>query len=582
MVAIVNQNLAALTVTYNDVQFGGADSAYKSTPPTYKFSGQFIYDDANVAVKGTRYTLQVSTTFYETSEIALANNVEELRKKLSQPRKILKIEGLGTGFGTIDHDDEWGPKPRSFEWAPLGQLAWQCSWIVQFDLKHCDNESAVGHEPGVFTAFNFDTTWQNDYEGICERTMSGYVEIVVPGQPGNIPKMIVDEVRDQITVVCPEGFRRVRNVWHENAAKNRLTFIVTDAVLPGTALPIGCSLADGEVSYSSEGPGFAKSTVTLRMTLKVSPSYPPSLAGAIFLTAAQTKQQNMQAAIKDGVVIPKSIYIANGKFDRARETTASISWMLTKCTASMMRAAGIWEPVVSNSHSEWKTSVENLWKNRGAALINGNPIGSLRSEAIVVDLCTNTNEVTIGDSPLTINGDTVNPSFGFTCPNIPPDGGWVFHDLKIRILRQANQTWHRKNVPYLPEPGYDPGLDPTPISGGAGVPLGGFPFEQDSESTKNDIEYNGLPVQWVALQFRALRLQHKPEMPIIKTIAGVPVVEVTSDQEGPKIGFDALNCPVWWIRGYRIYRVNGFLPSIKATGSKTECLPPDEDEGKDY
>jgi hypothetical protein len=571
----INQNLAAATVTYNGVQFGGADSAHQSLPPTYRYSGQFERDDAGAAIVGTRYTLSVSTTFYHTTSVqSLEQSVEDVRLKLQQPGKTLKIVGLGNSFGTISHDEKWGPMPISFDWEPLGLYSWQCTFVIQFVIKECSSHHA---NPMALTAFNFATSWQNDYEGICERTIDGYAEIAIWRQPGtNLPAQIADQVRDSLDIVCPVGFRRRVNTWREDYTKNRLRFVIVDSLESGTPLPVGCTAASGSVSYSSMGPGFAKSIVTMNMDLKISPAFHPSTAGIIFLGAAHTKQQELQAGIGNGTVIPKSISITNGKFDRARETSCSMTWMLSGCTSDMMKAAGIWTPLVSNNYQQWRTSVENLWNNRGAAKVNGSYVGSDPQDCIVVDLCSNITSMRIGDSGVgeqTPNNPLQN--FQFTCPNIPEDGGWLLHDLRVRILRQNKQTWHKKAVPYEPSPGFD--SSSGSLASGDTVSLGSYPYEQPTEETQADIEYNGLPEVWILLQFRGYRIKHLPALPIITTVAGLPAVEITSDQEGPMLAFDALNCPVYRLRGYRVYKVNGYIGALKKSGSLSSCADPSGD-----
>lgn len=573
----INQNLAAATVTYNGVQFGGADSEHQSLPPNYRWSGQFVKDDAGAAIVGTLYTFAVSTTFYHNNSVgSLEASVEDVKLKLAQPGKTLTIVGLGASFGTIEHDEKWGPMPVSFDWEPLGLYSWQCSYVIQFFIKECTSDHS---NPLALAAFNFATSWQNDYEGICERTIDGYAEIAVWRQPGtNLPAQIADQVRDSLTIVCPVGFRRRVNTWREDYTKNRLRFVIVDSMESGTPLPVGCTAASGSVSYSSMGPGFAKSMVTLNMDLKVSPAFHPSTAGIVFLGAAHAKQQELQAGMagKTGSVIPKSISITNGKFDRARESSCSMSWMLTGCTADMMRAAGIWTPLVDNTYEQWRTSIENLWGNRGSATINGSRIGSDPQDCVVIDLCSNKTEVRIGDSGVSANFAPTAPlPFQFTCPDIPEDGGWLLHDLRVRVLRQNKQTWHKKAVPYDPSAGFDP--SGGSLSSSDSAPLGSFPYEQPTEETQADIEYNGLPEVWILLQFRGYRIKHIPSLPIITTIGGLPAVEVSADQEGPMIAFDALSCPVYRIRGYRLYKVNGYFGVIKKSGSKSSCADPSGD-----
>jgi hypothetical protein len=586
MAALVLSNLAGLTVAYNGVQFGGADSDYKSTPPTYSFRGTFVYDDSRRAVKMTRYTLEVHCIFNETAEGSMAANAEDLRNFLMAPGKSLTIEGLGTGFDrlnggltAIQDDVDYGPRPLDFQWNPLGQIAWEMYWQVEFNVSECANPR---RNELAFAAFNFDTSWANDFEGICTRTISGYVEIAMKrsGRNGKVPKHVVDEVRDQIEVIVPIGFRRTSNIWRENYAKNRLDFSVTDEALPGDFLPVGCIAADGDISYDSAGPGFNEASVTLSMSVRTAPDAPRGLAGNLFMTAAITKQAAMQTINNKGTVIPSRISFRAGKFDRARDTSFSMSWHLTKCINEMMAAAEIWEPVPIDgnfnnknpanfgNYAVWRSSISHLWGNRGIRSEGVLGLRSLASEAVIIDLCDNTTYATIGGSTSQTPVTAGKPNKLFTCPDVPEDGGWIKHDLRIRVLRKDEQTWHKKAVSYLPSPGETTAGSGDGLEGS--VPLGGAAYTQ-SVSDEHDVEHHGLPTVHILVQFRGLRVKRKPTMPELKTIAGLPVTLVEQEIDGPRLAFDILTCPAWFIRGYRVYRVNGYVPEVKPVESKTSC-----------
>lgn len=579
MSAIRYENLAAATVTYNGIQFGGGDAPYDSLPPKYSFSSRFVYDDAGIAVKATVYILTVQCIFFETAEGFMGANMEVIRRKLGEPGKELKILGLGTGFGTITHDEEWGPKPIGVpQFTPLGAACWELVWTIQFSIKECTNTTSTN----FISAFNFSTTWHNDFEGICERSISGYAEIPVYHKNLNgslVPSKVVDEIREQLKVVVPNGFKRTTNTWRENLTKNRLDFVIVDQCLPGTAYPLGLTEAAGNCSFHTEGTGFSSGIVTLNMHMKVSPSYPASLASVIFMTAAITKQQQMQTAnnAKGATVMPIAFSISNGKFDEARVTSASMSWKITKCFTAMLKASNVYSVVTQGNYVTWKQSIENTWGNRGAKFPNGNgQIASNPNDVVAVTLCQNISDVTIGDSssPIGVNpGEIVST---LTCPDVPNDGGWVYYDKVVRILRINKQSWHKKAVSYLPTPGFIS----TVVSPGSGVTnLGSFPYTQ-SASEEADVEHHGLPETYILLQFRGVRLKHKPEMPVITHVAGLPVTEVIPSVQIPHVIMDSLSCPVWALRGYRVYRVNGYVPAVKAIGSEDSCTVPDDSPGR--
>lgn len=577
MGAIVYENLAAATITYNGVQFGGNDATYKSIPPTYRFRGEFVYDDSGRAIKGVKYQMTVNAVFYETTEATMALAVDAIRERLSAPGKELSITGLGTAFGNITNDIGFGPRPLFFDWQPIGRIAFEVVWVVEFFISECASQFSNSL---AFAAFNFDTTWANDFEGMCDRTIAGYVEIAPRrvGVTGKLMVAVADAVRNSINIVVPEHFKRVRNVWRENSAKNRLDFVVTDVAERGTPLPEGCIHADGDFTYASVGPGFAKASCTLNMNMLVSPSFPPAIAGVIFLQAAKTKQDQMQSENDNkAVVIPRHILIRNGKFERSRETTCSITWDLTRCVGSMMKAAGIWDPIPKGpggdnfSYNLWRASVANLWANRGLHGLQSNV-----NESAIIDLCDQATGVTIGGTTSEHGPSHQHPAFTFGCPDVPEDGGWIGHDVRVRIFRKDEQSWHKKAIAFLFGSSQINGDDQSDST------TTGGPSYNQTGNALHDVEYHGYPEVYALLQFRGMRLIRKPIMPELKSVGGKEVVQVNHNIDGPRIAYDALSCPVWFIRGWRLYRVNGNVAVVKKVDSKTSCASTDENVSNQY
>ncbi len=561
---IIYEDLVAATITYNGVQFGGDDSDYKSTPPVYLFRGGFKYDESDRAIVATRYELTIIAYFYEASESLMATNAAALKQKLSVPGKELKIVGLGTGFGTLveGEGEQWGPKPLGFEWRSIGgQLGFEVVWTVEFYVKECDSV----HTPLAFTAFNFSTTWRNDFEGLCDRTISGYVEIVAKRRAeGPFNQHVVDEVRNRINVLIPWGFRRISNVWQEDYAKARMTFSIVDEALPGNPFPQGCTRASGNLAFGSVGPGFATSELNMNMNLRTSPEHPPSLAGTIFLGAALSKYGQLVRDNPGGSVLVQSISMAHGQFDNSRDSSFSISFSMTKCLSAMMTAANLWKPITEGTYDLWRASVGILWGNRGVNQLQSNP-----NDSIIIDLCGNKDTVTIGGTPSRnpqLEGVPLFPRF--VCPAVPADGGWLRHEMQLKILRKDEMTWHKKAVQYLPTPG----AVANAVASAGKMVLGGPSYDQSQDEQKHDVEHHGLPEVYVAVIFKGLRFVRQPDFPQLKSIAGVPAHLYINQADAPRVAFDILSCPVWYVSGVRIYRVNGYVPEVKAIGSEASCV----------
>lgn len=608
MAAIVNTALAAATVTYGTVQFGGSDAAQKSLPPMYAFRGVHRWDDSGRAIMGVDYTLSVRCIFFEVTEAAMAANMRAIRSVLATPGLRLRIMGMGTGFGVIDlpnavppgtvFDIGNGPHPGPIECVPIGgHLAWELSWSVSFFVSECATAST---SQLAFLAFNFNTTWRNDFEGLTQRVISGHVLIPQYRNP-NAPKTVLhvaEETRGAIVVSVPPGFARIENTWRESDDKGRLDFTIVDEQLEGDNLPVGITAGDGSFSFSAgdgsiAGSGMASGMATLSMSLKTATNQHKTLAGNLFIIAALTKQvemmQGMAAAkiaaaaetptrtIPDGSAIPVSIRISNGKFARSRQTDCQMTWILTQELNAILAASGIWTPVhtlLSNSgfslgaqdYTQWRASMAALWNNRGTSGITSNA-----GEAVIIDLCDNVSNKTIGVSGSTPSTLTTSSLPSLACPTMPAGGGWIHWDLDIQVHRSDQQTTHRKAAFYLPSVGQlisqaDPGS-------GLKVSLGGPEYSQPA-SDHHTTENHGYPEIQIGLSFAALRFGNKPYMPEIRSVAGLNVRHVRSQGGEAKIVFDSFGCPIWATSGYRVYSVPGYVGQILAIGSKVSAAAP--------
>lgn len=570
MAAIVNTSLAGHTITYNGVQFGGSDADYQSFPPQYNLSGEFLYDDTRRAVIGVRYRLTVATIFYAANEIDMAESMAAIRLKLSQPAKQLKIEGLGLGFDAVTGDIDNGPRPIGLPTLnPIGNLSWETVWTVEFTVSEC---AAASVNPLAWLAFNFGTTWQNDFEGMTQRTIAGSVQIALRRAASNSKNVahVAEEVRGNLLVVCPPGFRRTSNVWRESEDKGRIDFVVVDEQLPGESLPAGITMAEGStgVNFGNQrGNAFAEATVTMNATYKVAPDKPRNLAGIVFLTAAVSKTAAMNAALAadKGIATPMGLSLINRKYDQCRITECSMSWVVTKCFNAIMAAADIWAPITPNDYTAWRTSVDALWGNRGTSLLR-----SLPTEAVIIDLCDNATQGVIGNVPAEFIAVTGASPPTLTCPEVPEDGGWIKHELKISIYREDRQSWHKLAKSYLPQAG---SVGQVLDTLGEKIGLGGPNYTQ-SESEKDIPEHHGYPDVLIGVQFKGLRVKRKPPFPELKTVAGIPARLWKQNVPAPTVAFELITCPVWFINGWRIYRLSGNVASVKAAPNKVYCTSP--------
>jgi hypothetical protein len=606
---IVNQNLAGATIAYNGVQFGGADAPaivaghdhLNGLPPTYAFSGAYRYDSSGRSIIAVDYLLTVRCIFFEDSVSRMTDNMNKLRLLLSQPGQVLSIEGLGCGLGVIagrlseegatpDYAEiDNGPHPTQPQMEAIaGALAWQLTWSVRFSIVECASSSP---NPLSFLAFNFSTTWQNNFEGIVTRTIEGHVVIPQLRDP-DFPRQVIataENTRGNIFIALPTGFERIANVWRESEDKSRLNFSIVDQQIEGDNLPPDITAATGNVVWSSnagqDNLSMVQSIVTMRMSLKTAPGKPRNRAGQLFMAAALSKQQELMAVGSDGkariTVMPIALSIGAGQFSQARQTDCSISWLLintiqsTSDDGSMagpsgtLNAVNLWEPLgdiwgrvfgTDYGYSGWLASTVALRDNRGTAQIT-----STAAEGEMIDLCEGRTVATIGvtgSQPITYGSSSL---ASLSCPNIPDHGGWVHFRQNIEIYRDDYATTHRKAATYMPPASTSLGADADPQAADS-VSLPGPAYSQ-SGNDNHVTEFHGYPRIFVGVAVSALRFKYKPRFPNIKSVKGNPVVLKEFKGTTPVFAFNAFGCPVWRLQGYAIYEVIGAVPDIKGVGT---------------
>ena len=596
---VVHSNLAGFTVNYNGIQFGGVDASYNSLPPMYSLRARPRWDRSGRTIELVDVELAVSAVFFATGEAAMGSSMRSVRLALLTPGKTLVLSGLGSGFDTIANppganpgdtiDLNNGPKPTHLEMNSLGQLAWEIKWGCTFSILPCVG-SGGGTGALSFTSFNFTTSWRNDFEGYTARIIQGSVSI--PSVPLSAsPKTVLhiaDETRGSIIIDVPTNFKRVENSWSESEDKRTLNFSIVDQQLEGDPYPAGITEANGSFNFVSGGSvekaSMSQALGTLTMTLKTAYNQPRNLAGRIFIAAALSKQADIQTALNnahaaqpssvpEGSIIPVSFQISNGRYDGARITQASISWLLTQTFNTLLSACGIFDsvrldnltPPLAGGYTEWKATMSQAWNNRGVT-------GYTESvnEANIIDLCSNTSSKTIGIVGSSPNSPGNLTAQSLTCPDVPANGGWLHFDLDIRVHREDPSSLHATASSYLPSIGqvaYDYQDQPTSGNGTA-VQIGG-PTYSPSGSDNHITEYHGNPRFYIGLTFAGLRYKNVAFMPEIASVNGMVVRLVKQDGGTPKQVMDSFGCPIWSVSGYRIYSVPGYIDKIKPVSSLT-------------
>ncbi len=568
--AVKDMNLAGVVPKYNDIQFGGSGTGI--LPGEVRIGGTAIYDDANRDVIGTKYLLQVhcyvvgytkaAFSFATAGGIAAAqtahaNRIDTIKAAVMEPGKKLELAGCALGFVSRPTDIMWGPKPISFEINQVGDdLACEFIWTCEFFVA-CNGHSAYAGDL-TWLAFNYDTVWSIDDEGLTTRTITGYAQIPQVRRNDRSVTAVADQMRQNINVVLPNGFRRAGQVFHENAAKDRIDFSITDVQLVGDAYPVGITHASGDFGVSTTGVGFAKWQASMNMNLTTAPGVPLFTAGLVFINAVIGKHNNMKAKIQaqnnvKTAVLPTSMSMRHSLW--TRDTQASFTWLLTGSFGSVLNGAGIWE-AVGGDYSQWRASMSALWGVRGVSGLASQP-----NDDLIIDLCAETSSRTIGSTPPTGTTYTQQLPFAFGCTSVPEEASWLGHELSIRVHREEPTTIHYKATSY--SPGAD--LGNTQSSDGKQAQPGA-PFTETNKQ-KQVVEYHGKPRNIIYVQFKGMKTGLPPSMPTIVSVAGLKARLLRSSPFVPQVKFDFLGCCVSYAAGWAVYQVDGYIPEILTQGN---------------
>lgn len=604
MTAVKDDAFFDESIVYNGVQFGGSDAAFDSIPASkYDIRADAVYDEAGRSVTHHRFTLEVRCTFFAASEAALATNLQEIRRRLLQPGRQLKLIGSALGFQDLEPDMIFGPKPISFS-APMthGLRSSDTVWICEFNGPPCRISQSSRL---AFSAFNYGTTWVNDFEGKTTRTITGYFtipEVRTEGVFGDNPGLnraskpqlqkVADELRKNVNIALPDGMKRITNTWTQSKAKNRMDFSIIDISVPGRSYPPGVSAITNDVVQMATDPlTFSQADITLSATITVAPDRPPSLAGAYFLQMALVRQASMMRAIgrgKKAAVIPTRLVTSAGLFDNARTTSFLMQWRTTGCLQDLF-FSGPWDALPNSDYKRWRTSMAGMWNNHGVQLIKADP-----TEDAVISICDDFNSVTIGKTPAKDPSVNKVTRYAFDCPDITPENSWIDYDVQVSVFRVEHTSVLRRMVSaFAARTG-------SAVSSAASIGMGigsafatkmiiGPKFDSDEE-TEHIISQNGIPEQYVLLQAKGRRVKFDPVFPLLLTIgkekarvipADPAILGGVASRIERKIIAKFGNCEIRQMRGFQWYRVldhvsdygTKFNPVVCATTRGNEDKP---------
>ena len=588
-----DENFDGLTIAYNGVQFGGADSAFKSQPPQYRLKQRAVYDEAGRAVTHIRYVLTVLCTFYEDTEGDLSANMDAVRRRLLTPGQSLEISGIGYGFLAKTSDIIWGPRPIDFDYVNVhGVISVDTMWVCEFNGPPCPPESEA-ISGLIFSAINSESSYSNDFEGNTTRTITGYYEIpqnrtfgLFGGNTNANAKeskksldRVADEIRKSVNVVIPFGFRRRQNTWKGNKAKNRVDFTVIDESLPGRAYPVGITdITNDRLRFETDPFTATQGTVTLTATMTVSPKFAPSLAGLHFFALALHKQNEMLKKLGGGLaskgkafVLPTRLVIDSGIFDGARTSSFLMQWTTTGCLSNILFHSP-WSPVPGTDYTQWEKSVENLWKNTGHSGLIDN-----KNNDVIITICDLTSTYKTGEKPLPKDFKPPGDISLLPCPNIPPEASWISYDVEVQLFRKENDSWIPRMVKGFVSSALAKGI------GAATTTLTkmklGKPYDKDKDG--NDVHVqNGRPQQFVLLRAKGRRVSHEAVFPLLESVGGVKVTPTAAGDIRKSVVAKFGNCVINQVVGYQWYKADDPINDYNPKDNPVFCATTQESSPK--
>lgn len=458
------------------------------------------------------------------------NGFQELRNILTRQGKVLKFSGKGLGndfeINTIQQDVMYGPVPTMLAWEPVGSnQAVRIVWTVEVHIADCLVITSVLGAP---SEFGYDVQFSISPEGLTQRTITGYVEIVNQLAANGTPRTNVDRIRDRIFFQVPKAFRRVRNDWSINAARNRMEFVVVDQEYP-THYPYPKHIVDMNVKHNVRSSGTVHGEgwiLTLSGNITVRSGAAKWMAWLAFLSVVKDKREDgdrfarhtrkaedgsdpTSAGNKRSPLLTLEFSVTDDVFGRS--VSFSISWLFFATFKSMFDAGGLWTGKLerANSWDKHNASMQEAWGPRGVQGVRQNVQGT----DAIISLC-NGNAISVTVAPNTFKKRSGNPRYDlFRARKPEPDESYILFKPKEELVEETEA------VDMYPTGG-STGLTPqkfTPVLEGTnnlGVSTG------SNEMYKPVVHVRGTHKRRVIFRGTAVRLCYKIPKPHLLEYAG--------------------------------------------------------------
>lgn len=560
------------TLSYGSYTFSALRNISFRYEPRYDGSGRkVIAIDCYLSVTGKVHGADATSSTRARTESRMDTVVAALSRAGST--LIISDIGLGSAINTSQAgttpDIDLGPSPNLIACTPWGgDLCWNVVWEVRFTIApKC---ASVGQlNAGATLSFEFDVSYSTNEEGLLSRLIQGEIGIV---QFRNGTKVAAnpEAAYDRIGFSCPQLFRPVSFQRRINRRRNKVEFSCVHEELTGDAFPVGIIEADLDYDLENKPPGFLQWMGSLSGSIKVAPGVAKKVAAdKFFIIMFDIADKLKKTAGPKGIVIPERVRFGAKLFGRT--SRFSVQWRMTACLHEILQKAGLWSAVPGTDYTQWRGSMEALgvFSPRGGAGLKFNS-----NDDIIIDICDAPAKFNLGNDTGGRSVPRGEASLKLTCPEVTKENSYLDFRNAIQGVQSQNAIIHK-----IMQPWKSPGSTPT----GDGT-LAPFPQQSASGSSSDAaadhvVQYQGKTDDYVLMTGRALRLKFAPEVPALKTVAGVKVEELARNVKvSPVVSY--FDCPLIGTRWAILYRVKGVLYGIKAPKVKEFCMKDGEEDGR--
>jgi hypothetical protein len=437
-------------VTYNDYTFPDRSN--------FQVNEEFRYDDAGMTVIGTVFRLNVQTvicsenvapgTAYDSPAYYCGDEMHLLRQRLSKPGMPLLIEhdGFGPRIGINStsagpRDIEWGPKPQTISWEPVGHTrSVEVIWVCEFFVPICDGRVNSPKFRGL-AAVNYSLSFSYDSRGFTTRRITGYIEIAmtrISQTNRGIPDS-ADLYREQIAVRKPANFEREVS-WDVSADKRRATFSIVDKEISSpNAWPPGVVKIQGTHRVGWNRSNLTRISNTISLSVEMSPTELKSRAWFIFRDIVATRHQYAEnTTAEQATLMIESLDIVEELYENKVSFQMAYTFLGQIDLEKIFQTTGLFQPIAirgqpSPTWETWDESIKHLNPLRGNKTDRG--ISNLKHEPQydkIIDLCDNYSEGAPPQPPARLPQQPVySPVLSNRRP--PPNGSWLVFDASMKL-----------------------------------------------------------------------------------------------------------------------------------------------------